>query len=334
MPNAPESPPETSVPVSNKERLKLIFKFAVVVAIFWLLFRKGLVTASSFTALISHHLYFVLCILLMILNTVCGALRWQVLLQTQGAPLPFRKVLQYNLIGAFFNIALPGAVSGDFIKAVYVAKKFRDQRAGVFGSMLLDRVLGVSAMALVAAVSAIVSLFIPWGGSLSPILLYLVGGIGACVVFFYVYLFLSHTKDPLFQVLRFVTKRHHKLEVMDRLYLSVMSYRVHPRRILKALALSVAIHFIVILVMFLIASAIWITPIPFIALAVIVPIGFLATAIPILPAGVGTGHAAYYALFKLVGSSQGAEIFSLFLLFQIAVGVWGGIVYLRHKGED
>jgi hypothetical protein len=35
----------------------------------------------------------------------------------------------------------------------------------------------------------------------------------------------------------------------------------------------------------------------------------------------------------MVNSDLGAEVFSLFILFQIAVGVWGGIVYLRHKDD-
>ena len=273
----------------------------------------------------------------MILNTLFGVLRWNVLLRTQGAMLSFVRTLHLNLIGSFFNIALPGAVSGDFVKAVYATRAFPDKseahRAAVFGSILFDRILGVSAMVFVAAFSTLLGLFFNWGGSLPSFLSYSIGGVGVAVVCFYLYMFISHKNDPLFKVLQWFTKRHHRLAAIDRLYLGVMAYRAHPKRILKAIGLSIVIHFFVVLLAFLISEAISPVQIPILALAVIVPIGMLATSIPVLPAGVGTGHAAFYGLFKLVGSDQGAEVFSWIVLFQVAVGVWGGVTYLRHKSD-
>ena len=88
-----------------------------------------------------------------------------------------------------------------------------------------------------------------------------------------------------------------------------------------------------VVIAFLLTDNISNQQIPLIALAVIVPIGMLATSIPVLPAGVGTGHAAFYALYKLVGSDQGAEVFSLIVLFQILVGVVGGIVFFKVSAE-
>lgn len=315
--------------IDFKERLKLILKFALVGVVFWFLYQKGLITGDSFRRLFASPLTVLICTGLMAINTLLGALRWQVLLRTQGAVLPLWEVVKLNLVGSFFNIALPGAVSGDFVKAVYVAKQFPDKRAPVFGSMLFDRLLGASAMILVGAFSALVSRYTNWGGALPPVLLYSIGAIGCCVIGFFIYLFLSHTRDPLFSVLRFFTKRSEKLGVIDRLYHGVMSYRAYPFRILKAIALSLGIHVLLVLMAFFITESISATPISVVALAVVVPIGMLATTIPVLPAGVGTGHAAFYALFQMIGSSQGAEVFSLIVLYQVVVGLIGGLVYLR-----
>src|SRR5690606_34984330 len=116
-----------------------------------------------------------------------------------------------NLVGNFFNIALPGAVSGDFVKAVYVSEDFPDKRAPVFGSMVFDRLLGVSAMILVGAFSGLLSLILPWGGSLPAVLLYAIGFLGVGVAVFFLYLFLSHKADPLFKLLQFFTRRSEKL---------------------------------------------------------------------------------------------------------------------------
>ena len=320
--------------VSIKERVKLGLKFSLVFGVFFYLYKKGLITANSFEKLFSSPKSVLFCSVLMAVNTVLGAIRWRILLRTQGAELRFVEVLKLNLIGAFFNIALPGAVSGDFVKAVHVAEKFKDKRAAVFGSMLFDRILGVSAMVFVGSFSALLSVFIPWGGALPDLLIYTVGGVGFAVIAFYLYLFLSHRKDPVFQILQFFTKRHEKLGMIDRLYHGVMGYRAYPKRVLKAIAFSMVIHMMMIIMAFVITETI--SPgggLPFLPIAVVVPIGMLATAIPVLPAGVGTGHAAFYALFKMIGSDQGAEVFSLIVLYQVLAGVVGGVIYLKYLAE-
>jgi uncharacterized protein (TIRG00374 family) len=325
---------EQATKVSYQERVKLFLKFALVGVVFYYLYRKGVVTADTFHKLFSSPETVVICVVLMIVNTLCWAMRWKVLLDAQGAVVPFARVLKLNMIGSFFNIALPGAVSGDFIKAIYVAKQFKDKRAAVFGSMLFDRILGVTAMVFVAAFSAILSLFLPWGGHLEPVLLYAVIALGFGSVSFFIYLFSSHKKDPLFHVLQFFTRRSEKLLMVDRLYLGVMGYRNHPKRVLKAIPLSIAIHILVIMLAFFISESVCTTHISIVALAVIVPIGMLATTIPLLPAGVGTGHVAFYALFKMVGSDQGAEVFTMIVLYQILVGLVGGLVYLKVSAES
>jgi uncharacterized protein (TIRG00374 family) len=271
-----------------------------------------------------------ICTILTVLNSVFGALRWQVLLRTQGVDLTFREVFRLNMIGVFFNIALPGAVSGDLLKAMILLKTHRSNRAGIFGSLVFDRILGVSAMVFVGAFSALLSVVVPWGGALPGVLLWSIGAVGAGAVFFFLYLFFSHSRDPLLGVLRVFTHRHEKLAAIERLYLGVMGYRAFPKRIFKAVALSILIHLFLIMVSFLIAETISQDSLSFFAIAVIVPIGMLATAIPVLPAGVGTGHAAFLGLFHLVGSQQGAEVFSMIVLYQVMMGVLGGLVYLRH----
>lgn len=319
--------------VSPRERVKLFLKFALVAGVFFFLHKKGLISAESFKKLAASPTTWIVCTVLTLVNTVLGALRWQVLLRTQEVILPFREVLKLNLVGAFFNIALPGAVSGDFVKAVIVTRKFQDRRALVFGSMIFDRILGVSAMVFVGAFSALLSVMIPWGGALPEVLLISIGLVGAAAALFFAYLFLSHKRDPLFSLLRFFTQRSEKLGSLERLYQGVMGYRVHPMRILKAIALSIGIHLFLILVSFFITRAISSDALSVFAIAVIVPIGMLATTIPVLPAGVGTGHAAFLGLFHLVGSSQGAEVFSMIVLYQVLMGVVGGVVYLKMLSE-
>jgi uncharacterized protein (TIRG00374 family) len=320
-------------PVSWKSRITLVLKFALVGAVFYYLYRKGLITAESFQKMAASPKTLFLCLAFMTLNTLSGALRWQVLLRTHGADLGFIQTLKLNLVGSFFNIALPGAVSGDLVKGVHLMKRFPEKRAPIFGTIVLDRMLGVSAMVFIGAFSAVLSMVVPWGGSLPSILLWSIGGAGSAALAFFVYLFASGKKDPAGDLLRLLASRFPKLGSVERLYSSIMAYRAHPFRVLKAVGLSLAIHLLLILMSYFITEAISVNALPVFPVAVIVPIGMLATTIPVLPAGVGTGHAAFYALFMMVGSPLGAEVFSMIVLYQVLVGIVGGVTYLKVLSE-
>lgn len=319
--------------VTLKEAIKLILKFALVGVIFWLLFRKGLVTAESIRKIFASPFLLLFNILLMFLNFFFSTIRWRLLLKCHQVQISFKKAIQYSFIGQFFNIALPGAVSGDFVKAVYVSAKFKEKKAAILGSILFDRVIGVSALAIVAAIAAGFSQIVDWGGQLPRVLLYSIYGLGFCVVFFFSYLLLSHRHDPILHLFKWLTRKNSKFGALERLYVGIMHYRHHSSEVARALGLSLIIHFFIVTVAFLLANTLSVEPLPFVGLSVIVPIGMLATAIPVLPAGVGTGHAAFYGLFQLVHSSQGAEVFSWIVFFQVGLGLLGGMVYLRSRLE-
>jgi len=48
--------------------------------------------------------------------------RWQMLLAVQGVHISFPQAARLTMIGVFFNLAIPGAVSGDLVKMGYIAK--------------------------------------------------------------------------------------------------------------------------------------------------------------------------------------------------------------------
>jgi glycosyltransferase 2 family protein len=326
------SAPEVSVK-GWRSRAMLVAKFSLVIFIFWFLARKGLVTAESFLAVISNAWAVTAILLLVTMNTVLGALRWNVLLDSQGIKLSAFKVLELNLIGNFFNIALPGAVSGDVVKAVMVGKLCAGRRAESLGAILFDRILGVSALVIVATGSVLLSIISPREHTLPDELMISVLVFGLFVMLFYLYLFLSGRTDPVGAVLAKLAGRAKILNSVYRIYLSILVYRQKPFRLFKAIVLSLVIHITLVSITFIVSYALSAQlssqQLPFLTMGTIVPVGLLATAIPVLPAGVGTGHAAFYALFSWAGSSDGLAIFNWLVLTQIVVGAVGGIVLLR-----
>ncbi len=295
------------------DRIKLALKFFVVGIVFYFLFEKGLVTENGLRALVARPEILGLCVGLITLNAFLGTFRWALLVRAQGIQLGLLQALRLNFIGVFFNIALPGTVSGDVVKALEVGKVYPDRRGHLMGSILFDRILGVAGLAIIGAGAAF-GVDLP-AAVLSAVFLALVGSLGFFGVLFLV---------PV----RWMDRVPQKFR---RILHGIWEYQNHPRLIGGMLALSVVIHAVMVLVAFLVFHVISTDPLPIRTLASIVPIGMLATAIPVLPAGVGTGHAAFIYLFSRVGSPLGADVFSWIVFFQVIMAAIGGVVYLWRR---
>ena len=116
--------------------------------------------------------------------------------------------------------------------------------------------------------------------------------------------------------------------------LGVRVYHTERKVVLKTLCLSAVIHVLAGFSCLCFAKALGETQIPINGLFVVVPLGLLVTAVPVLPGGVGTGHAAFSFFFHLLGSERGADVFSYFVLIQLFIGAVGGLVYLRFKTDS
>lgn len=263
-----------------------------------------------------------------------GVLRWQCLLRVQGIELPLLRTFEFSLIGNFFNVALPGAVSGDLVKAFYIGKEVEGKRARSFGAILFDRVVGVSALVMVSAGALSVGLGSFRGTALVHGIRALMVLAAVGVVCFYGYLFtVREHRDPLLALLRRVEKRFARAGSVTRIYEGIRQYHHHPATVAVALALSVLIHLLVGGACLGFARALGEMNVPLLAIYVVVPLGLLVTAVPVAPAGVGTGHAAFLFLFGLLGSQAGPDIYSLYALSMVVFAALGGVVYLRFKGK-
>jgi uncharacterized membrane protein YbhN (UPF0104 family) len=87
-----------------------------------------------------------------------ASFRWNLLLRVQGICLRAKDLIRLTLIGVFFNISLPGAVSGDLVKMSLLAQHATDLKEETVLAVLLDRALGLFGLFLVATFVVIVSL--------------------------------------------------------------------------------------------------------------------------------------------------------------------------------
>jgi hypothetical protein len=88
----------------------------------------------------------VLSCLCFIASKAVSAVRLNLFLRVVGLNLPGLDNLKLYLLGMFYNIFLPGGISGDGYKVWLLQKQYRTGTAKLIGAVLVDRVSGVVAL--------------------------------------------------------------------------------------------------------------------------------------------------------------------------------------------
>jgi uncharacterized protein (TIRG00374 family) len=302
--------------------LKLTLAFGMVL---WMV-RSGKLDMASLKVFVDHPwalfgcfaywLFFGLC---------CGSTRWFLLLRGLGIKVPYFQAIRLTLIGLFFNSAMPGAVGGDVVKAIYISKSaHRGQKGATLVSIVLDRVVGLYGLFSFAAFISILA----WNGlSQNPILsqmaqivLFLFGSI--TLVFAHI---LFHPKqfDIVDKALSFPF-----LHKFRGLYHSLLRFREAKSCLLLAWLISICIQGASILLFWKIAELLTEQNIGFVKFCTAAPLAILATAIPLAPGGLGVGHVAFERILGLVGVNGGANIFNVVFLTSLVFNLSGIIPYM------
>ncbi len=238
------------------------------------------------------------------------ALRWRILLDNL---YPVRKLFSLHMIGNFFNAILPGTMGGDAVKAYYLYRE--TNRAGMsFGSVFLDRYLGLFARLLLGLVSSVAafaelkSIGMHWA---VPALLgaFLAGSV---------------------VLVRF--RIGDRFGVVADFYDFVHSRLVHRQMLLKTFLLSLVIQTLVIVMIGTVAWSIG-QVLSFTELFVFIPIIMTIMIIPVSISGFGVREGAFVVLFSLTGvpSSVSISISFLWFLATATASLIGLVEYLRYR---
>ncbi|MEC7274823.1 MAG: lysylphosphatidylglycerol synthase domain-containing protein, partial [Bdellovibrionota bacterium] len=100
-----------------KMGLKLTLAFLII---FWLL-RSGKLDFSLINQSFKLGYNWLFALGILVLQDALSGLRWRWLLKANSNnDFPYKDMVRVTWIGLFFNSFLPGAVTGDFIKLLYV----------------------------------------------------------------------------------------------------------------------------------------------------------------------------------------------------------------------
>src|SRR3954465_6989734 len=105
--------------------LKLLLKLAITVLCFWYISVK-IDFSRAFAALVRAKPFFlIIALLFFILSKFLSAIRLNIYFRNIGLQLPAWKNIKLYWLGMFYNLFLPGAISGDAYKVVLLNRRYQ-----------------------------------------------------------------------------------------------------------------------------------------------------------------------------------------------------------------
>jgi uncharacterized membrane protein YbhN (UPF0104 family) len=142
--------PESS---AARRYLMLAVKFSVSIILLVVLFTRIDVAELWRTARLASVPWLLVAILVYAVSTAGAVWRWHLLLKAQRIAVTFRSALGTFLVATYFNNFLPSNIGGDVIRIGDMAR-FANSKTLSTTVVLMDRILGLMALVLVAALGA------------------------------------------------------------------------------------------------------------------------------------------------------------------------------------
>lgn len=311
-----------------------ILKLSITGGLIYWLVSSGKLNFELLAELQHHPLTVLFSISLIIINYCLVSIRWREILGARSETnLPLFGIIKVTWIGQFFSSVLPGSVSGDLVKMLYVKNLNSDfSNQFVFASILIDRLMGLSGLILLVGINSILfsAHILDNSPALKPILMinYALSGL---VIFALILFYFCHDS------IRKIFKKFEST-FLPRIWEKIIQLWDDltgiKKKLVKALLLSILVQFMAVLIF-------WCLIYPFVdgrmdfreALAFI-PIGLMTLALPIAPGGLGVGHAIFQKLFQFSHINNGASLFNLYFFMTLSVSVLGSIPYLLNKKKN
>lgn len=252
--------------------------------------------------------------------------RWQILLSFEKVNISFFQAFRLSLLGIFFNFFMPGGVGGDVVKAGYLMRENAGKKWFIGWSILVDRIFGMSALLLYSGVTGVL-----FSSHLNATLKASFLSLSLAILLGFVTLLLILILSPKDRI-EALLKSHPLLEkVLHPLFFFFQK----PKQMILPFLLSLISQGAVIamggfLIFYLNVEM------PYWILLLVFPFGFLATILPIAPAGVGVGQMAFYYLFHEVAQKGefGVLTITYFQAVQFLLGLLGGLIFVLYKKRE
>jgi glycosyltransferase 2 family protein len=315
---------------------KMIFiiaaKLLIVSAIFYYLITNGIVNLNVLTILYKNPVLvgFVIFVIICISN-VLVSIRWKILLLILDIRLSFARLYGINWISQFFATVLPGTASMDLVKAFYVIneKKNIAPKSLCLSSIIVDRLLGFFGILIIASAGILLNYSAVIVDSRFQILSTSILVLVVCVgIIFGIILFPFYEKTDL--IFKLVSRLPFN-KLFEKIYRALRAYEGQAAPLCFCLILSVFVQLAIIVSFIAISYAMNQTNASFPIFLFIIPIGEVSTVVPLAPGGIGVGHVAFDLLYESAGLVGGADVFNVFTVIRLSLGLMGVFPYLIYS---
>jgi len=271
---------------------------------------------------------------------LCGSailmtfVRWFLLVQAQGFDFALKDAVRLGFLGFVSNYVAPGAVGGDAVKAVVLARRQGSRRAVAVATIVLDRLLGLLALFVVGGAVWLLQSEATRGGVFRTVATIF----GICSVVGLGGLFLLlHT--PLLNVrgVQWLRKLRFVGGMIGELLDGVALYQSRSRVIWICVLMSVVSHLGMLASFYFCARSL--TPaekVPdFFAHLLFMPAAELAGMIPLFPGGLGALEGATAKFYGLAGFDDGDGLLTGigYRVVTIVIAVLGAGYYFSARRE-
>jgi glycosyltransferase 2 family protein len=299
-------------------------KVAMAALLLYILTRTGALSPAALLDLRGSAAAITMALGAVLTALVLGVYRWQLVLAAGGIRLAYRRALQLYWVGAFASTLLPGAVSGDLLRAVIIARDTPGARTQAVASVVIDRVIGL----LGFVVCALVLLAIRFDALRASAELRRMAVILALVLAAVLGLFmLGRRLAP--RLLRRLSRSRPLGTTSDVSGARAWFGGATRQRLVTVLGISLAIPLLLTaaLLPFLPDTA---GPPPLIVVAIASIAAQVANTIPLTPGGIGIGEGVfeYVAALLATGTAGYATAFLSLRLVTMAINAAGGLLLL------
>lgn len=138
--------------------LKLLLKVAVTIACLWYVSTKINFTELGGVLANTNWLFLVAAFGIFILAKVIASIRLNIYFKNISLKLTEKENLKLFWLGMFYNLFLPGSITGDAYKVIVLSKRFTVPYKKTTAAVLLDRFSGLQGLGLILAVYSIFTL--------------------------------------------------------------------------------------------------------------------------------------------------------------------------------
>jgi hypothetical protein len=306
-----------------------ILKLAVSLGLLAWLIWSGEIRFESFQRLAQHKSYLAGVVVTQAALFLLAALRWRMLARAFLLDVPYLRILKFFLMGEFFSLFLLGALGGDLSRMMFLGAHDPRHKAGAAVTVLLDKAIALWVLCGIGFAALLgyqpLSGAENWVATLKTVLALPLLGVPLALV-------LLH---GLPRVVAIVASKTGHLESLLTLRepLSRLPITLYARiALLNLLAQAlVNVNF------FCCALALGVFNVPFGTYLRVVPLGFIALALPFSIGGLGVGQLAFARLFELYGVGEpafGGNISTLHIAVWGVFALFGGLFFAVSKGRE